>query len=320
MTYRPKTSEIYKGRFTMNQKLFKPAVCALAAALCILPAAACSPEANGEGSDTEITAPLPEPDRTPPVLPPEDMEEPTPPEAPSAPENPPAEDPAPELPPEEEPEPPQPMKAKYIYVRSNGLNVRAGAGTSYTSLGQVESDILLKYTGKVGDWYETTYKNRTAYVSAKSVYTSVTLLDKGESDVENVIEEGLRLIGVPYVYGAVRLHDGKGNFLKGFTVKQFDCSSLMQYIFYQGAGVKLDVTTRTQVVQGKAVERSDLKRGDLMFFTNASRKDKVGVERIGHVAMYMGDNYILHTASDYAKVEQISATRWGYYITARRML
>lgn len=219
-----------------------------------------------------------------------------------------------------EPNVPKPVQAKYVYVRSNGLNVRAGAGTAYTSLGTVENDILLKYVGETDGWYETYYKNRTAYVSANSLYTSVTLLDEGESDVENVIEEGLRLMGVPYVYGAVRLHDGKGNFLKGFTVKQFDCSSLMQYIFYQGAGKLLNTTTRTQVSQGVAVAKADIRRGDLLFFTNASRKNNTGIERVGHVALYLGDNYILHTASDYAKVEQISPTRWSYFITARRVL
>ena len=57
-----------------------------------------------------------------------------------------------------------------------------------------------------------------------------------------------------------------------------------------------------------------------MFFTNASRKNNVGVERIGHVAMYLGDNYILHTASDYAKIEQISSTRWSYYIQTQRII
>ena len=57
-----------------------------------------------------------------------------------------------------------------------------------------------------------------------------------------------------------------------------------------------------------------------MFFTNESRKDKTGVERIGHVAMYLGDNLILHTASDYAKIEQISSVRWSYFIQAQRMI
>ena len=79
------------------------------------------------------------------------------------------------------------------------------------------------------------------------------------------------------------------------------------------------MTTRTQVVQGTTV-KDGLKRGDLMFFTNSSRKNNTGVERIGHVALYLGGNYILHTASDYAKIEQISSTRWSYFIQAQRMI
>ena len=80
----------------------------------------------------------------------------------------------------------------------------------------------------------------------------------------------------------------------------------------------LDVNTRTQVKQGTKVKSGDLQRGDLMFFTNASRYYKTGIERVGHVALYLGDNYILHTASDYAKIEQISSTRWSYFLEARR--
>ena len=129
------------------------------------------------------------------------------------------------------------------------------------------------------------------------------------------------MLGTTYVYGATRYHDGKGNKIKGFTLSAFDCSSLMQYMFYMGAdGHLLGVTTRTQVLQGKTVSRSNLQRGDLMFFTNSSRYNKTGVERIGHVALYLGDNLILHTASDYAKIEEISSTRWKYFIQAQRMI
>ena len=137
---------------------------------------------------------------------------------------------------------------------------------------------------------------------------------------ENAIAEGYKLLGVPYVYGAVRLHDGKGNFLKGFTAQKFDCSSLIQYIFYQGAGKILDVNTRTQVKQGKFVAKKDLQRGDCIFFTNESRQHLTGIERVGHVALYLGDNYILHTASDYARIEKMTASRWNFYIEARRFI
>lgn len=68
------------------------------------------------------------------------------------------------------------------------------------------------------------------------------------------------------------------------------------------------------------VKKENLARGDLMFFTNQSRKDKVGIERIGHVAIYLSNNYILHTATDHAVIEPISPTRWSYYITTRRVV
>ena len=215
---------------------------------------------------------------------------------------------------------PQERKISYLRVKTNGLNIRTGAGTSYSSLGTIESGTLLPLIGQSGGWYETTYKNRTAFVSADGRYTEPVQLSAGDEKTEAVIAEGAKLLGTPYVYGAVRYHDGKGNKLKNFTVNEFDCSSLMQYIFSRGAGVSLNMTTRTQISQGTAVSKSELKRGDLMFFTNASRKNNTGVERVGHVALYLGDNYILHTASDYAKIEQISSLRWSCFISARRVL
>ena len=108
--------------------------------------------------------------------------------------------------------------------------------------------------------------------------------------------------------------------LSGFTTQKFDCSSLIQYIFYKGADKVLQVTTRTQVTQGKYVAREDLQRGDCIYFTNEERQYKTGVERVGHVALYLGNDYILHTASDYARIEKMSAKRWGFYIEARRFV
>ena len=138
--------------------------------------------------------------------------------------------------------------------------------------------------------------------------------------MEEVLSEAYKTIGVPYVYGAVRLHDGKGNFIKGFSAQKFDCSSLVQYAYYYGADTLLNTTTRTQVKQGVYVKPSELQRGDCIFFTNDERQYKTGIERVGHVAIYLGDDYILHTASDYARIEKMSAKRWNYYIEARRFL
>lgn len=217
------------------------------------------------------------------------------------------------------PETPVIQKAQYIRCTGNGVNLRAGAGTGYSVLGSAESNTMYAVIGKTGNWYKTYYRNQTAYIYAE--YASVFSLEKtNEQDVENVILEGYKLLGVPYVYGAVRLHDGKGKLLKGFSVQKFDCSSLIQYIFYKGADKLLQVNTRTQIKQGTYVHPNDLQRGDCIFFTNEQRQYNTGIERVGHVALYLGDNYILHTASDYARIEKISAKRWSFYIEARRFI
>jgi len=216
---------------------------------------------------------------------------------------------------------PQPeiKRAEYIMPTADGLNLRSGAGTDYRAVGTAEKNTLYALDGSVSGWYKTVFKDSCCYASSK--YCAVVQMDKSaNAAIEKIIEEGCKYLGVKYVYGATRYHDGSGRKISGFTTSAFDCSSLMQYIFKMGADVNLQVNTRTQVYQGKTVKKGDIRRGDLLFFTNASRKNNKGIERIGHVALYLGDNYILHTASDYAKIEQISAARWGYFIQAQRIL
>ena len=218
------------------------------------------------------------------------------------------------------PQTPTPSKnAQYLRITGDSVNLRSGAGTNYTVIGSGKMGETYAVVGKQGAWYETYYRGKRVYVSAS--YVALTTLSKSaDEDVENVINEGYKLLGVPYVYGAVRVHDGNGKLLSGFTAQKFDCSSLVQYVFYKGAKTLLQVNTRTQVLQGKYVDKNALQRGDCIFFTNESRVHLSGIDRIGHVAIYLGDNYILHTASDYARIEKISASRWKYYVEARRFI
>ena len=297
-------------------------ILALALALTLLPTAfACKSqdEAFTPTPETEssASAPLEPPtNETPPVVDsstsvPETNDTPvttpTPPPTPSVPE------------PPTTPVQPIKEKAQYIRVTGDSVNLRSGAGTGYKVLTSSKEDTMYALIEKTGSWYKTYYRNQVAYISTS--YAAVLTLEKSDNDkVENVIAEGYKLLGTPYVYGAVRLHDGNGKMLSGFSVHKFDCSSLIQYIFYQGAGKVLDVTTRTQVKQGKFVKKSELQRGDCIFFTNDDRQYNTGIERVGHVALYLGNDYILHTASDYACIEKMSAKRWSYYIEARRFL
>ena len=214
--------------------------------------------------------------------------------------------------------PEQSRTKTYLRSKVNELNVRSAPTASSSRLGLLDAGDMVVFCDEKEGWCHTYYRGRDAFVAAK--YVEKVEMETVDEKTEAVIAVGEKLLGTPYVYGAVRLHDGKGNFEKNFNANEYDCSSLMQYMFYYGAGVILRETTRTQVAQGAAVDLTFLRRGDLIFMTNSSRQDKIGVERIGHVAMYLGDNYILHTASDHAVIEEITPARREKFITARRML
>ena len=167
-------------------------------------------------------------------------------------------------------------------------------------------------------FYKTIYKEKVAFVSKR--YCTVMSIEIASEKQEKAIEFGASLLGYPYVWGSERYHWGNGKLNANFVNGEFDCSAFVQYIFYKSNGILLDVTTRTQVNNGSEVLRKDLSRGDLMFFTNQSRQNLTGTERIGHVAIYLGNNYILHTATDHAVIEPISTQRWAYYVTSRRVV
>lgn len=306
----------FKSKVKEKNMKLKKSIIVIIALIAALTMVGCSAQSGAElppqlSPPQDVIESVPE--NSPPVdaLPDEESKLPQPPVQPELPEEQPPQEIAPE-------EPPAKQTVSYVKVTGDGVNIRKGAGTSYASLGAAEKNTLYALLGKEGSWYKTYFKNSTAYISAK--YCQVVEIEKSDDKVESVIAEGTRHMGTKYVYGATRYHDGTGKLLSGFKVTQFDCSSLVQYIFKKAVNVNLQVNTRTQVAQGTTIKKSAIKRGDLIFFTNSSRKHLTGVERIGHVALYLGDNLILHTASDYAKIEEISSQRWSYYVQTQRII
>ncbi len=226
--------------------------------------------------------------------------------------------PLPDIPTDEEENEDASKKKSYIVSTVNGLRIRKSANSSSTILGYLDKNDALFLIEKQGNFYKTIYKEQTAFVHAS--YCTIMDIETSIDAVEKAIDIGATLLGHPYVWGSQRYHWGNGVLNKNFVAGEFDCSALVQYVYYKSNKILLDVTSRAQSNNGVEVNRSELKRGDLMFFTNASRKNKTGVERIGHVAIYFGNNYILHTATDHAVIEPISTVRWSYYITSRRVV
>lgn len=139
-----------------------------------------------------------------------------------------------------------------------------------------------------------------------SAAASSSSSQSSSSKADRVISIGNQYLGTPYKFGATAKQ-----------TKNFDCSSFVQYV-YSKVGVNLPRASYNQATKGKAVKRSQLKKGDLVFFSSG----KSGSTKISHVAIYAGNNKILHTyGSPGVTYSKLSSSTWSNrYVTARRVL
>jgi len=99
----------------------------------------------------------------------------------------------------------------------------------------------------------------------------------------------------------------------------FDCSGFTKYVFAK-YGIALPRVSRDQarVGRGIAADFGSLRPGDLMFFAEPG-------ESISHVAIYVGDGHIIHSASSVGGVGYTDLNTggdwfWAYFVAARRVL
>lgn len=99
--------------------------------------------------------------------------------------------------------------------------------------------------------------------------------------VDNIIAEAKKYIGAKYKFGATLQE----------APNLFDCSSFTQWVFLNN-GIELPRVSRDQAAIGQTI--SQLKRGDLLFFTTP---DLYSDGRVGHVGIYMGDGNMIHAST-----------------------
>lgn len=205
------------------------------------------------------------------------------------------------------------------------LNVRSQpeivSGNVVGVLNKYDTVELIAYLDN--GWNMIEYAGETAYVSASSQYSEV--IDSGSDlrsyQIESVIEAGMAVLATPYEYGSTRLLNYDGSVNPYFTGDTFDCSAFVQYSFYTGAGVILKGDSRSQSLEGELIDINDIKRGDLILMTSTDRQYNTGIERIGHVAIYLGDNQILHTyGTGGVRITDFNTFWRGRFILARRMI
>ena len=120
-----------------------------------------------------------------------------------------------------------------------------------------------------------------------------------------VAQAAYNYLGEKYVWGSAQ--PGVG----------FDCSGLTSYLYNKVCGISLYRNSTAQSNNGYPVSKSNLKQGDLLFFsTNGSGS-------ISHVGIYVGNGKMIHASTPSTGVI-ISDIDSNYYsstfVTARRIL
>ena len=132
--------------------------------------------------------------------------------------------------------------------------------------------------------------------SDNTTTTTTTSSGKGE----DVVKEARKYLGNPYAYGGCSLTKGT------------DCSCFVKQI-YAKFGVELPRTASAQSQQGKRVAKlADAQPGDLLFYVDGSGG-------IGHVAMYQGNNKVIHASSPSTGIKE-SNVNYRKYAVIKRFL
>lgn len=208
------------------------------------------------------------------------------------------------------------------------VNLRTGPSTSNEIIKKLQAGQEVAVLKKVNsNWVQVWDGNgQVGYMSSSSKYlklggTSTTnpsepSTPSTNASVEKVISTGMKYLGTPYEYGSNRN-----------STKTFDCSDFVRQAYKEATGIIVGSDSRKQgewIKANSTVKKSisSLKRGDLMFFmsykgTSASsysgvNKDK---QRITHVAIYLGNNQILHTYSKESggvRIDNIKGKHWEH--------
>ncbi len=143
------------------------------------------------------------------------------------------------------------------------------------------------------------------YIVSPEDYALARVRLYGEATVRNeIVETAEGFIGLPYQWGGSSVEEG------------FDCSGLTMAV-YQLNGLNLPRSSMDQYSIGAPVARTELAKGDLVFFATKGR------EKVSHVGVYAGDDRFIH-APGKGKTIRVDSLADRYftrrYVGARKYL
>ncbi|MBQ9886505.1 MAG: C40 family peptidase [Lachnospiraceae bacterium] len=200
-------------------------------------------------------------------------------------------------------------KARVI-VKTDVLNVREEPNTECNVVERVGNDEKYSVLENNGEWIKISLDGTDGYVSSEFVDVKYAFLEAVEFTPEvpkaeetkpaeangsganktpapapapaqssvrsQIVNYAVQFLGNPYVWGGTSLTNG------------CDCSGFTMQI-YKKFGVRLSHSSRAQANEGRAIDGSQLRPGDLIFY---------GAGTINHVAMYIGNGQIIHASDE----------------------
>lgn len=134
-----------------------------------------------------------------------------------------------------------------------------------------------------------------------------TLSSQNQKIVNDLLAEANKHIGKPYRHG-----------MKGPNA--FDCSGFTSYVYKQ-FGYSISPASRVQYTDGVAVDRKQLRKGDLVFFTSRSSGNNVG-----HVGIVInadnetGKFSFIHASIKGVRINECEGYYENRYVGARRII
>ncbi|WHT49179.1 NlpC/P60 family protein [Sporosarcina thermotolerans] len=169
----------------------------------------------------------------------------------------------------------------------------------------VSYSTILPVIAEHGEFLEVlTVDGSTKFTLKRDVSVHFNYAAVPKPTAKDIVDSAKQYLGLPYVWA-------------GISALGFDCSGLT-YSVYKNHGILIPRDSFVQATQGKAVSRSQLQPGDLLFFAHNGGKGQVY-----HVSLYIGDGKMIHAPNSSRSIEIISIDTPLYkknYSGARRYL
>lgn len=166
------------------------------------------------------------------------------------------------------------------YVTASSLTIRKKASTSAAKAGSYKKGTQITCYGEQSGWTIVKYSGIYCYVSSQ--YLSETKPEEqteasyGTATGQSVVNYAMQFRGNPYVWGGESLTNG------------VDCSGFTMQV-YRHFGYSLPHSSTAQRYEGTAVSWDEKQPGDLICYQM--------IGGVGHVAIYIGNNQIIHAGS-----------------------